>query len=294
MRPHSVLVIPLVAIAIFSFVYVSVHVAAGFRKGKIFLDSNDPFEEEGDHTLSHSWNKPTAGKYTGGKRNQCTMATCVDVSKCLRGFKVYVYPSGAHDKVSPTYRTILNVIRNSSYFTHDPTQACIFVPNLDTLDRDPKSRNFMRRIGQKMRSLPHWNNGVNHLLFNLYSGKFPDYDADLFFDSGRAILAKASASVLTYRVGFDVSFPLLGPQHTELGKKFGELTDHGNLLPLKRKYLLVFKGKRYMVGYGSETRNNLSRIDNDRDILMLTTCRHMGNSWEDDARCESDNQRYLL
>lgn len=222
------------------------------------------------------------------------MQTCFNVSKCLNGFKVYVYPSGEHDNVSPLYQRILNVIRNSSYYTRDPSQACLFVPNLDTLDRDYLSGAFSGTLAEKMLALPHWNNGTNHLVFNLFSGTYPDYDDNIHFDSGQAILAKASASILTYQVGFDVSFPLLGPHHTELGKTFGVLSNHGNLLPLERKYLLVFKGKRYMYGYGAETRDILFRIDNDRDILMLTTCQHNDHSYLWNKKCHHDNQRYQL
>ena len=284
----SLVFIFLLATFIFSVRYVSLHVASTSRN-KSFLDDRETLD-----ILFHSPSKPSARRYGVGKPNKCTMETCFDASKCLSGFKVYVYPSKTTDKVSSTYRTVLDVIRNSSYYTQDPTRACLFVPNLDTLDRDPKSREFVWAIGRKIKSLSHWNHGTNHLIFNLFSGKYPNYEENLFFDTGQAILARASASVHTYRTGFDVSFPLLHPQHTELGKTFGVLTDNGKLLPLKRNYLLVFKGKRYVSGYGSETRNNLFRIDNDKDILMLTTCRHMGGPKEDDERCDIDNQRYPL
>ena len=246
-----------------------------------------------ENVLFHSSRRTAASRYVGGT-SACTMQTCFNVSKCVNGFKVYVYPTTTSDRVSPAYKTILNVIRDSSYYTHDPTQACLFVPNLDTMDRDPRSRDFVRGLARKIRALPHWNNGENHLLFNMYSGKFPRYDADLFFDYGRAILAQSSASDLTYRIEFDVSFPLLGSKHTQLGKTAGMMSDLANFLPVHRKYLLVFKGKRYMVGYGSETRNNLFKIDNSADIIMLTTCRHMGASFEEYERCDKDNQRYKL
>ena len=38
--------------------------------------------------------------------------------------------------------------------------------------------------------LATWRGGQNHLVFNLYSGTWPDYAEDLSFDIGRAILAK--------------------------------------------------------------------------------------------------------
>ena len=258
-------------------------------KQRSFLDTTD----DEDHVLVHSIQRPARKRY--GSLAHCTMQTCFDLHRCRNGFKVYVYPSYPSDKVSSAYKTILNVIRNSHYYTPDPTQACLLVPNLDTLDRDPRSRDYVRGIGRKIKALAHWNKGKNHLLFNMYSGKFPNYEANLFLDYGKAILARSSASDRTYREGFDVSFPLLGSQHTSLGKTPGSLSQADSFLSLlRKKYLLVFKGKRYMVGYGSETRNNLYKIDNDKDILFLTTCNHMGFSFEEDEQCEKDNKRYQL
>ena len=42
--------------------------------------------------------------------------------------------------------------------------------------------------------LATWRGGQNHLVFNLYSGTWPDYAEDLSFDIGRAILAKVHIS----------------------------------------------------------------------------------------------------
>ncbi|NXW09944.1 EXT1C protein, partial [Fregetta grallaria] len=61
----------------------------------------------------------------------------------------------------------------------------------------------------------------------------------------------------------------------------------------KKKYLLVFKGKRYLTGIGSGTRNALHHIHNGKDIISLTTCKH-GKDWEKhkDTRCDKDNVDY--
>ena len=42
----------------------------------------------------------------------------------------------------------------------------------------------------RLERLPTWRGGQNHLVFNLYSGTWPDYAEDLSFDIGKAILAK--------------------------------------------------------------------------------------------------------
>lgn len=226
---------------------------------------------------------------------QCTMSTCFNISRCLgRDFKVYVYSDHSHTTPpSPMYKRFLNAVKQSSYYTSQPDLACVFILNLDTLDRDNLSKEYVRQLSQKITSLPHWNQGRNHLIFNFFSGSYPDYSEQLDFPHGQAILAKASFSTKWYRRGFDISLPLLSKKHKDKGKVPGMLTRHRNLYPLHRRYLLTFKGKRYLWGHGSETRNSLHHLHNGKDIIMLTTCKH-GKHWNlfMDRRCVRDNQLY--
>ena len=95
-----------------------------------------------------------------------------------------------------------------------------------------------------------------------------------------------------YRPSFDISLPLVHKEHLERG---------GDILPVyaenipaaSKSYLLAFKGKRYVYGIGSETRNSLYHLHNSRDVIMVTTCKH-GKSWKElkDERCEEDNAEY--
>ncbi|XP_022242416.1 exostosin-1-like [Limulus polyphemus] len=218
---------------------------------------------------------------------KCNMARCFDFSRCIDDFKVYVYP--VEDSISPAYQKILSIIQESRYYTDDPSQACLFVLSLDTLDRDHLSPDYVKNIHLKLHQrAKYWNNGRNHVLFNLYSGTWPDYIEDLGFDVGQAILAKASTSVSKFRQYFDVSIPLFPKHHPKKGGERGTLTS--NNFPVNKKYTLVFKGKRYVHGIGSETRNSLHHIHNNKDIILVTTCRH-GKSWKQlkDERCETDN-----
>ncbi|XP_047006622.1 exostosin-1c [Ictalurus punctatus] len=227
------------------------------------------------------------------KDSRCRMETCFDFNRCRGrdGFRVYIYPPEKADRVSESYRKILASVAESRYYTSDPREACLFVLGIDTLDRDQLSTQFVPNVDERIRGYPLWNDGRNHVVFNLYSGTWPNYTEDLGFNIGQAILAKASLNTEHFRPGFDVSIPLFSKEHPQKGGERGWLLR--NTVPPKRKYLLMFKGKRYLTGIGSDTRNALHHIHNGKDIISLTTCRH-GKDWEKhkDARCDHDNQEY--
>ncbi|XP_032875097.1 exostosin-1 [Amblyraja radiata] len=226
------------------------------------------------------------------KGKKCRMLSCFDFSQCHRnGFKVYIYPQQKGEKMSESYQNILAAIESSKFYTSDPRQACLFVLSLDTLDRDQLSPQYVHNLKSKVQSLHLWNNGRNHLIFNLYSGTWPDYTEDLSFDIGQAMLAKASISTDNFRSNFDVSIPLFSKDHPRTGGEKGYML-FKNIPPLT-KYLLVFKGKRYLTGIGSDTRNALHHVHNAEDIILLTTCKH-GKDWQKhkDARCDQDNDEY--
>lgn len=189
----------------------------------------------------------------GGTIRPCRMETCFDYTKCYeanRQLLVYVYPA---DAVSPmgsstpptslNYQKILSAITESRYYTTDPERACLFVLGIDTLDRDSLSEDYVRNVPSRLQRLPYWNNGRNHVIFNLYSGTWPDYaENSLGFDTGEAILAKASMSVRQIRPGFDISIPLFHKQHPLRAGNNGFVSS--NNFPTNKKYLLAFKGKR--------------------------------------------------
>lgn len=230
----------------------------------------------------------------------CRMETCFDYSKCTEAnhrFLVYVYPvettnAVGNSPISLNYKKILSAITESRYYTSDPEQACLFVLGIDTLDRDLLSKDYVRNMPLRLARLPYWNNGRNHIIFNLYSGTWPDYaENSLGFDTGEAILAKASMSVRQIRPGFDVSIPLFHKEHPlRTGNSGYEATSH---FLTNKTYLLAFKGKRYVHGIGSETRNSLFHLHNARDLILVTTCRH-GKNWRElqDTRCDEHNREY--
>lgn len=252
------------------------------------LQSNGALELHSDES-PQSWQQLKLSVY---KNSRCRMETCFDFSKCREhGFKVFVYPLEGGDPVSESYLKIISSIEGSRYYTSNPEEACLFVLNIDTLDRDHLSIQYVHNINEKIQSFRLWNDGQNHLIFNLYSGTWPNYTEDLGFDIGQAILAKASFYVENFRPGFDISIPLFSKEHPQKGGERGWL--YKTALPPKKKYLLVFKGKRYLTGIGSDTRNALRHIHNGKDIISLTTCKH-GKDWEKhkDKRCDKDNIEY--
>ena len=266
-----------------------------------YVDINEQFYDRDLESSPHLRRTGGTQKWASNNVNsnlKCRMETCFDYTKCRGEFKVYIYPQSEESETatiltpSPSYQKVLNVIQESRYYTSDPSQACLFVLAIDTLDRDTLSTDYVRNVPARLQKLRLWNEGRNHVIFNLYSGTWPDYAEDsLGFDPGMAILAKASMSVTNFRPGFDVSIPLFHKNHPEKGGDPGFVTT--NNFPVSKKYLLAFKGKRYVHGIGSETRNSLYHLHNEKDIVLVTTCRH-GKSWKElkDERCDEDNAEY--
>ncbi|NXW44098.1 EXT1C protein, partial [Nyctiprogne leucopyga] len=257
---------------------------------KNFADPEE-LQSDGDTSLP-SPRERRMGRLSIYKNSRCRMETCFDFSRCEEhGFKVFTYPQERDQQLSESYSKILTSIQRSRYYTPNPQEACLFVLSIDTLDRDHLSGQYVHNVDEKIHSFPLWNGGRNHLIFNLYSGTWPNYTEDLGFDIGQAILAKASFYTENFRPGFDISIPLFSKDHPQRGGERGWL--YQDSIPPKKKYLLVFKGKRYLTGIGSGTRNALHHIHNGKDIISLTTCKH-GKDWEKhkDTRCDQDNVDY--
>ena len=226
---------------------------------------------------------------------QCRFDTCFDFSYCKSGFKVYASqptPYDIKDRIrSPIYLKILMSIRQSVYYTSDAAHACMFVLTTDTIDRDVQSKDFIPNLNKKISRKELWNrHGRNFLVFNLFSGTWPSYLETLAFDYGYSMVARASFSEEKMRRGYDVSFPLFQKDHPQISR-----VDPYNaaVFPLERKYLVAFKGKRYLFGIGSEVRDELHVLHNSRDIVLLTTCKH-GKEWKKfaDSRCKSDIEHF--
>ncbi len=193
----------------------------------------------------------------------CDMDTCFDFSLCSSGppFLHHVYPwpaagdrdgdgdgdgDGDAPVLSPIYSRMLSLLRDSPLHTDDPDRACLFVLAVDTLDRDRQGAHFDRSARARLEAMPGWRNGTNHVVFNLYSGSYPDYgEDDLGFHPGRAILARASTSGRRYRAGFDISLPLFHASHPARDQgRSGSLAS--NIFPVNNGHLLAFKARSFL------------------------------------------------
>lgn len=223
---------------------------------------------------------------THSQRQVCNMASCFDYSRCRGELTIYVYPDHEGLQQSMFFKSMLEYFRNSPYYTNDPEQACLFIPSIDTSDRDPLGHDYVPDVEKHLHGLPYWNNGRNHLIFNTFPGTYPHYYEHLDFDTHQAILVKSCITLRTFRQNFDVSFPHYKPD-SDLPRM--TITQPGS----PRQYLATFKGKRYLYGTGKAVREDLRAVDNNSTILVLTTCIHL-KTWERfaDAECSRDNSRY--
>lgn len=63
-----------------------------------------------------------------------------------------------------------------------------------------------------------WNEGQNHLVFNMVRETTVDYKTDLFI--GKAMVAGAGFDSWTYRPSFDISIPIYSDLAVLLSKNF--------------------------------------------------------------------------
>jgi len=189
----------------------------------------------------------------------CNMDTCwQDNPGCAQGppYLHHVH-GGGHEEdnggVGFVFRKVLRALRESPNHTDDPERACIFIAAVDTLDRDPLSEGgFVHNVQAKLDALPLWRGGRNHIVFNFYSGTYPNYSAaDLGFDPGFAVMARASAASGkesgSYRRDFDISLPLVHAKHPlragptkEATAPFPPARNDGHLLAFKVRIYIYY------------------------------------------------------
>ncbi|KAL5286105.1 EXT2 family protein [Megaselia abdita] len=198
---------------------------------------------------------PTARPRNGN----CSYWDCFNVYKCGgQKLSVYVYPlKDYYDSegkpiftLTKEYYEILEAIVDSPYYTPNPNNACIFVPSIDTLSQELINS---KGVGQAFASLNFWENGENHLIFNLLSGQSPEFNRVLEVNTDKALIAGGGFDSWTYREGFDISLPIWSPLVPEITPS-----------PQKDKYLLISSQMNLLSKH-----RNLPKSNN---ILVLKSC----------------------
>uniref|UniRef100_H2ZE33 Exostosin GT47 domain-containing protein n=1 Tax=Ciona savignyi TaxID=51511 RepID=H2ZE33_CIOSA len=153
----------------------------------------------------------------------CKMYNCFDIYRCgsderhPNKLSIYLHPlsqytdeTGASitSSLSREFVEMYYAIAQSEYYTSDPENACIFIPPIDMLNQNLLN---VRRTGQLLSTLPYWNRGTNHLIFNFIPGTSPDYSTAIEVPHDKAIVAGGGFSHWTYRSKFDVSIPIYSP-----------------------------------------------------------------------------------
>ncbi|KYN07271.1 Exostosin-2 [Cyphomyrmex costatus] len=172
-------------------------------------------------------------------------------------------------QMTKEFYQILNAIINSKFYTPNPYEACIFIPSIDTLNQN---RLRLQEVSQALRTLPFWNKGENHLIFNMVPGTVPDYNTIIDVPVGRAIIAGAGMSSLTYRPSFDISLPIYSPLVNNLK------TNHSNM----RIWLVISS----QININNAFEQDLMEIKTTypKDILVLGPCLHF-NPMNNTIRC---------
>lgn len=204
-------------------------------------------------------------------QSMCTHWNCMDAYKCIEDglgkISVYVYDLAQHvDKhnqhllpsPSKEYVHILWAITNSRYFVNDHRKACVLVPSVDLLNRENYSGDNAAKV---LASLPFWNNGTNHLIFNMISGVAPLYLSTLDFAHGKAMLTGSGFTQRSYRRTFDIAIPLFNPH-----QKPGDFVHRNN------QHRSIFMIASQQTFYQSLYNQLLDHVAKRPDIVLLTRC----------------------
>ncbi|CAH1799396.1 unnamed protein product [Owenia fusiformis] len=220
----------------------------------------------GEITIKTNSAKPLIGN------ESCTFHTCFNVSHCgyndENRISVYIYPLVRYlDEndvsisipLSKEFHEILTTIANSDFYTENADEACLFLPSLDLLNQNNVRLDVTAQV---LQTLPRWNNGTNHLLFNMLPGNMPDYNTTLDVHRGLALLAGGGFSTWSYRRNFDVPIPVYNPMISHI-----DLPEISYLE--KRRYLFVAG----QTGIHTEYRADLEKVaSTHKNVLVLDKC----------------------
>ncbi|RVE45912.1 hypothetical protein evm_009446 [Chilo suppressalis] len=214
--------------------------------------------------------------------SNCTYWECFNVYRCGRGghdkITIYIYPLKDYQtenrrpisQFSKEFYIILDTIRHSKYYTPNPEEACILVPSIDTLNQNSFSSEY---VGRALQTLQYWNNGENHLIFNMLPGKAPNYDSVVTLNTGKAIIAGGGFDTWSFRYGFDVSIPV----YSHIAEKIESSQ------PKQKNYMIISTQLNIPQNYLEQLQNIASSSN---DLLLLDQCKSESSGIDYTKRCE--------
>ena len=173
--------------------------------------------------------------------SRCTFSLCFDFSRCplTQPFRVYLYNQHMDGLVeSEILADFVSSLESKNSITSDASKACIFILLFGPLETTTPELSSSSEVEKILRSLPHWNNGINHVLIDQSkSSKLLNN-----VSTGRAIVAHTHLSLkLVYRASFDILIPPITSVSAEPVWKLLPL-----LLPPVRENLIYFQGKHFL------------------------------------------------
>ena len=188
--------------------------------------------------------------------NACTMRSCFDLRRCAADIDTTCGPSIYMSLDKPRSHDVKrwpSCMRgcHQAHLVDHPTRACLVIP---TINLNCEWDKCDQQTAQKLRGLPSWSDGSNHLIW--------DYNdlRRLTFDTDKAVYLKSSLDIDDYRSGFDVPFPLL-PN----GAATHATTDQLSATASKRDVLLSFMG----LCQPRSHRPALARLHNNADVIAV-------------------------
>ncbi|XP_055842847.1 exostosin-2 [Episyrphus balteatus] len=263
----NILTYTLVAIVIFGGVSLlwdlfeeKKHSANGFSNKKVSLDISriSEFVLEDDAELAR------------GRNLNCSFWDCFNVYRCGQReqdrITIYVYPLTEYvDQASKQaftltqeYHEILKAIVESPYYTPNPNEACLFAPSIDTLNQNLLDTKL---VGKALASLNYWENGENHILFNMLPGGYPEFNRVMDVNTDKALIMGGGFDSWSYRVGFDISIPVWSPRLVS----HSHVVSHG-----EKKFLLIAAQLNMLPQHIRLLRDLADELG--QYVLLLSTC----------------------
>ncbi|GLI67109.1 hypothetical protein VaNZ11_011314, partial [Volvox africanus] len=183
-------------------------------------------------SLSVAWGY----NWVGVQPVNCTLDTCFNLEKCMKGFTIYVYPTPANQssptcnihRLGPDRNVFLaskglefekqwfqacathTILTAGFRLTDNPAEACILFPTIEGCTLNECTSEKRQQVGQAMKSLPYWNGGRSHVIWDYWT----DHPRPAF-DTGMAALVGGAMLVDSYRPYYDVLLPLTRPHLSE-------------------------------------------------------------------------------